>query len=232
MISGLKSFGWKIVWLTIFAIAMAYLESAVVVYLRAIYYPAGFAFPLKAITGSTIWIELGREVATLVMLAAVGILFAATGAGRFAAICFAFGVWDIFYYLWLKIFINWPESLMTWDLLFLIPAPWIGPVIAPILVSLCLITAGTIILANEHNNLHFHPAWWSWWLEIIAGLLIILAFLSNLPAVIQQSIPRSFPWWMFLIGLIGGIAMFLMMFFHPHYFKALNATGNKNENSP
>ena len=232
MISGPKSFGWKIVWLTVFAIAMAYLESAVVVYLRAIYYPAGFAFPLKAITGSTIWIELGREVATLAMLTAVGILFAITRAGRFAAICFTFGVWDIFYYFWLKIFINWPESLMTWDLLFLIPAPWIGPVIAPILVSLCLITAGIIILVNERDNRHFHPPWWSWWLEIIAGLLIILAFLSNLPAVIQQSMPKSFPWWIFLMGLIGGIAMFLMMFIHPRYFKPLNATGNSHENSP
>jgi hypothetical protein len=231
MISGLKSFGWKIIWLTIFAIAMAYLESAVVVYLRTIYYPEGFAFPLKAITGSTIWVELGREVATLVMLTAVGILFAATGAGRFAAICLAFGVWDIFYYFWLKIFINWPESLMTWDLLFLIPAPWIGPVLAPIMVSLCLIIAGVVILANEHNNRHFHPPWWSWWLEIIAGLLIVLAFLSNLPAVIQQSVPKSFQWWVFLIGLIGGIAMFLLMFFHPRYFKPLNAIGKDNEDS-
>ena len=33
--------------LLLYAVAMGYLEAAVVVYLRAIYYPEGFSFPLK-----------------------------------------------------------------------------------------------------------------------------------------------------------------------------------------
>jgi len=229
MISYPLPFGWRILWLSIFAIAMSYLESSVVVYLRAIYYPEGFAFPLRAIPSPTIWIEVGREAATMAMLAAVGILFAATGAGRFAAICFSFGVWDIFYYLWLIIFINWPPSLMTWDLLFLIPVPWTGPVIAPILVSLCLIAVGLVILANESKGRGFKPPRWSWWLEIIAGLLIILSFLTNLPTVIQETVPRSFPWWMFLLGLLGGMIMFLLMFQHPRYLIPLNRAGDDHD---
>jgi hypothetical protein len=120
-----SNFGRRILWLTLFAIAMAYLESAVVVYLRLIYYPEGFQFPLKAITNTNLWIEVGREAATMVMLVVVGFLAAVTGPGRFAVICYAFGVWDIFYYIWLWIFIDWPSSLLTWDLLFLIPLPWI-----------------------------------------------------------------------------------------------------------
>jgi hypothetical protein len=35
-----------IIWLAVFSMAMGYLESAVVVYLRKLYYPDGFKFPL------------------------------------------------------------------------------------------------------------------------------------------------------------------------------------------
>ena len=159
MITGPKSFGWKLFWLILFVAAMAYLESAVVVYLRLIYYPEGFEFPLKIISGSTIWIEVGREAATLIMLTSVGILSASTGPGRFAAVCFIFGVWDIFYYIWLWIFIGWPQSLLTWDLLFLIPAPWIGPVITPVLVSICLIIAGIISFGVAIGHLQVMPVY-------------------------------------------------------------------------
>ena len=206
---------------------MAYLESAVVVYLRALYYPQGFDFPLKAIPSGMLGIEIGREAATLVMLIAIGFLFAHTAPGRFATICVAFGVWDIFYYVWLVIFIGWPSSLMTWDLLFLIPAPWIGPVIAPVLVSVCLIVAGIIILFQESRGLRFHPPWWSWLVEIIAGLLIISTFLWNLPAVIDETMPTSFPWSIFLLGLFGGMILFLMMLNQPGYFRELHVVGDK-----
>lgn len=209
MITGPKSFGWKLFWLVLFAAAMAYLESAVVVYLRLIYYPEGFEFPLKIISGSTIWIEVGREAATLIMLISIGILSASTGPGRFAAVCFIFGVWDIFYYIWLWIFIGWPQSLLTWDLLFLIPAPWIGPVITPVLVSICLIIAGIIVLKNESKGRRFRPPAWAWWIEIACGVIIIAAFLWNIPAVISQSIPQSFPWLLFAVGLLTGIIIFL-----------------------
>ncbi len=222
------NFGRRILWLSLFAIAMAYLESAVVVYLRLIYYPEGFQFPLKAIADTTLWIEVGREAATIVLLIIVGILAAVTGPGRFAVICFTFGVWDIFYYIWLWIFIGWPTSLLTWDILFLIPIPWIGQVITPILVSVCLITAGLIILYHESHNRRVHPPWWAWWFEIICGLLVISAFLGNIPAVISQSVPESFPWLMFLLGLIGGMVLFLTMFLQPRNFQPIKNTGREH----
>ena len=80
-------------------------------------------------------IEIGREAATLIMLLGVAMLAGADRWERFLAFCLSFGVWDIFYYAWLWIFVRWPASLFTWDLLFLIPVPWIGPVLAPVLVS-------------------------------------------------------------------------------------------------
>ena len=118
---------------------MAYLESAFVVYLRGIYYRDGFDFPLKEGDIRTYVIELGRELATLVMLGTIARVSASTGWGRFAWFAYLFGVWDTWYYIWLKVFLDWPASLLTWDVLFLIPIVWIGPVLAPVLVSLLLV---------------------------------------------------------------------------------------------
>jgi hypothetical protein len=232
MNSSLTPFWKRLFWLFLFGAAMAYLESAVVVYLRDLYYPGGFDFPLKTIPSSALWIEMGREVATIVMLVAVGFMFASTAPGRLAAICVVFGIWDIFYYIWLRIFIGWPGSLLNWDLLFLIPAPWIGPVIAPVLVSICLVVAGIIILFHESRGRKFHPPWWVWLVEIIAGLIIISAFLWNLPSVMLQISPPSFPWFIFLLGLIGGMVQFLLTLQHSKCFRTLELTGDNNENSP
>src|SRR3989304_4819791 len=136
----------KILWVTVFAVAMAFVESAVVVYLRVIYYPEGFRFPLKLIMDDTIMVELYREIATLFILLAVAVLAGRRLWERFAWFMLAFGVWDIFYYIWLNVLISWPSSLSEWDILFLIPVPWIGPVSAPISISLLMILAGILIV--------------------------------------------------------------------------------------
>lgn len=134
---------WRLLpWLITYAVAMAYVESAVVVYLRAIYYPQGFAFPLAPMPPDMVAIEIGREAATLVMLLGVGMLAGTGRWDRFLTFCVSFGVWDLFYYAWLWILLGWPPSLFTWDVLFLIPVPWIGPVLAPVVVSIALVGAG------------------------------------------------------------------------------------------
>ena len=96
---------------TAYAVAMAYLESAIVVYLRRLYYPRGFDFPLVIIDVPTLLIEVGRETATMVMLATVGVAAGRTKVGKWAYFLYLFGVWDIFYYIWLKVFLDWPASL-------------------------------------------------------------------------------------------------------------------------
>jgi hypothetical protein len=136
---------------TLFSIAMGFLETAVVVYLRKIYYPNGFAFPLTPIDREIAITELWRELATLIMLISIGALAGKTRAERFAYFLYSFAVWDICYYIFLKVFINWPESLFTWDILFLLPVPWVGPVIAPVITAATMILfAGTIIYFNRH----------------------------------------------------------------------------------
>src|SRR5882757_7701885 len=99
-----------------FSIAMAALESAVVVYLRALYYPDGFTVALKLIDQKIVLIEIAREGATVVMLAAIAYLTAKDFKNRFAYFLMAFAIWDIFYYVWLKVFIDWPSSLLEWDI--------------------------------------------------------------------------------------------------------------------
>src|SRR5258708_34460488 len=154
------------VWL-LFGISFRYLEAAVVVYLRAIYGPIrqrihperkpNDLFPL--ITQDQLLaagqenerrliIELGREIATIAMLAAFGLVMGRNFNERMAAFAIAFGLWDISFYAFLKMMIHWPESLNTWDILFLIPLPWIGPVLGPILVSVALIVWGLIAVTS------------------------------------------------------------------------------------
>ncbi|CAN5476760.1 hypothetical protein BH10BAC1_BH10BAC1_14060 [soil metagenome] len=124
-----------IIWLTVFSIAMGFLETSIVVYLRKLYYPAGFEFPLVPVPIDIATTEFWREVATIIMLIGAGVMAGKNATQRFVFFLYSFAIWDIFYYVFLKLLRNWPESLFTWDILFLIPVPCVGPVIAPCIVS-------------------------------------------------------------------------------------------------
>jgi hypothetical protein len=200
-------------WLTLYSIAMAYLESAVVVYLRQIYYPLGFSFPIMDTTVSTVYIEVGREAATIVMLLAIAKIAYRRGLQQFCTFVYCFGIWDIFYYLWLYVFIHWPESLNTWDVLFLIPVPWTGPVLAPILVSLSLIITSLLVLRLTSKGVAFHLTIIHWILAVAGGLLIILSFTLDYQIVIQHTRPANFHWEIFASGLILGIGTFIQAYF-------------------
>ncbi|MBK6343142.1 MAG: hypothetical protein IPF41_11280 [Flavobacteriales bacterium] len=164
------------VWMTAFYVAMACLESAVVVYLRALYYPTGFDFPLVPMERSLIGTEVVREAATILMLLAPAALITRSALERFAWFCFGFGVWDIFYYVWLKVLLGWPSSLMSSDLLFLIPVPWVGPVWAPCAISIGLIALALVVLRGRSRAAHYRLDGISWALLITGALLMIVSF--------------------------------------------------------
>jgi hypothetical protein len=167
----------KIIWLILFAIAMGMLESAVVIYLRELYYKDGFGFPLKTIPVSIARVETWREVATIVMLAGVGILTGINRLQRFAFFVLAFAVWDLFYYIFLYLFLGWPESLRTWDILFLIPAPWVGPVWAPCLLCLLMIIGSIYIIGKTEKENNFIISRFYWGLMISGSLICIFSFM-------------------------------------------------------
>lgn len=163
-----------IIWVCIFSIAMAALESAVVVYLRALYYPDGFTVAFKIIDEAILKVELLREIATLVMLLAIGYLAGHNFKTRFACFILSFAIWDIFYYLWLKVLINWPASLLEWDILFLIPITWLGPVLAPLICSLAMIVLALVLLRDDKGVIPLV------WLLLGAGSGVILyAFMEG-----------------------------------------------------
>ncbi len=181
----------------------------VVIYLRIHFYPEGFYLPLNIIPTRILYIEVIREVATLVMLVAIGIMAGRTRLAKFGAFMVSFGVWDIFYYFWLYVLIDWPKSLLDWDVLFLIPMPWIGPVLAPVLVSLGLTGCGMWIFLQEERGVQFRTTPLDWIVEFSATALMISTFFMN-----RGMETPVFSWWLFLIGLIGGIGYFLWRIFH------------------
>jgi hypothetical protein len=208
----------QLIWLIIFSIAMAYLESAVVVYLREIYYPHGFSFPLTPISTDIAITEFFREIATLIMLAGIGILTGNSPTQRFAFFLLTFAIWDIFYYVFLYALIGWPSSLLTWDILFLVPIPWVGPVLTPIIVSLMMIILALSLLHLKKNlNLN------QWLLFTLGSLVVIISWVSDYWNFIrnhfskgvwtlssdqelfdssEQYIPSSFNWYVFSIGIV------------------------------
>lgn len=197
----------------IFSIAMAYLESAVVVYLRYLYYPMGFVFPIKMIPNQTLFIELGREAATIIMLLAIALLSSKLKGQRIFFFFFAFGVWDIFYYIWLKIFINWPQTLLADDLLFLIPVPWIAPVVAPILISVLFITISIMALKKIEKGKQVEISKTNAAIILVGVLLILISFMWNYQERLISTSPVEFFWMVFIIGLLlmiaGGINVIL-----------------------
>lgn len=165
-----------ILFVIIFSIAMAYLESAVVVYIRALYYPEGFSFPMKLIDEKILLTEFFRELATMIMLLSIGVFAGRRAIERFAYFIFSFAIWDIFYYVFLKVILNWPESLMTWDVLFFIPTTWVGPVIAPVINSFMMIVLALIIIFSVEKTGKAKTGKLVWVLLVAGSLTVILSY--------------------------------------------------------
>ena len=193
---------------TLFTIAMAFVESSVVVYLREIYYQDGFTFPLVSMKQELILVELLREAATIIMLGCIGVLSAKSFWQRFAYFLIAFGVWDIFYYIWLKALLNWPLTLFDWDILFLIPLPWIGPVIAPVIISLLMMICGWMILSLEQSSQRFRPTPLSYTLTIIGATCILFSFMRDTDATSRFQYPLVYWYCLLAVGLFLGAVGF------------------------
>lgn len=195
---------------SIFAMAFAFVESSVVVYLRLLYYPEGFAFPLKPALMSQIAVELSREFATIIMLASVGIIAGKSRWQQFSYFMIAFGVWDIFYYIWLKLILNWPASLLDWDILFLIPVPWIGPVVAPVLVSVVMIAGGWLIIARERASGKFSATKPAIILSLVGSVLVIASFLLDPDASLRFQEPKPYRYELLALSMICYVAAFIL----------------------
>ncbi len=211
----------------LFGISFGYVEAAVVVYLRHIYEPIrlelhpgmnpGDLFPLitadelksKGPSHQRLLItELGREIATLVMLASAALAVSARFRPWLAAFALAFGVWDLMFYAFLKLLIGWPPSIFTWDILFLVPIPWVGPVLSPCIVAATMVAAGILTLRNElagrelpFGRVHIMGI-------LVGGLMLLAAFMWDWRNTTAGHPPNAFNWPLFAAGELLGAAAF------------------------
>jgi hypothetical protein len=198
----------------VFGIAFAYIEAAVVVYLRTIFHPSGFTFPLTEFGISPLWkrlllIETGREAATLVLMFASAWLFGKNHQQRFAYFAAIFAIWDIFYYVWLKTLINWPASLFEWDILFLIPAPWAGPLLAPLIVSITLFVFAAAVLYRSSIAKPIKVSTLEWFVFILTGLAVVILFCVAGRHIAQPDFKEYFYWPLFAAAELTAIVFFV-----------------------
>jgi hypothetical protein len=198
---------WLIV--VVFAIGMAWVESASVYYLRAMTdrlepYQQN-PLPIPGVLGP---VELVREAATMVMLLTLGMLAARTWYRRLGYTMIAFGVWDIFYYVFLRVISGWPKSVLDWDVLFLLPLPWWGPVLAPVCIALLMVVWGTFATQFPDHGPATALTWTSWGVNGLGIALALYVFMADsLRAVDQgldmtrQVLPTLFNWPAFLAAL-------------------------------
>lgn len=198
---------WVIV--AIYAVAMAWVESAVVLYLRTMLHRLEpyQANPMPMI-GNFGAVEVTREAATLVMLLIIGALAGTTLRRRLGFTALAFGIWDIFYYVFLKVMCGWPHSLVDWDVLFLIPLPWWGPVLSPMLIAMLMIIWGTLVTQFEKTPPPMQPEIVAWATGIIGAAVALRVFMADAMAAlpggesaVRNVLPKAFNWPLFCLGL-------------------------------
>jgi hypothetical protein len=211
----------------ILAVALAYTEACIVVYLRqaiaplrSVHFPAAASEPLPLLTlqqlreGGDVYprllvTEIAREITPLVVLLAAGWALARRKGQLAAFFLFGFGVWDIFYYVFLKILLGWPASLGTWDVLYLISTAWVAPVWAPLTVAATLVLAGASALyrgERRSGRLAFLA-----WSAIAAGTALVLTSFFLRTGEAFGSVPSKFDWPIFLCGWAMGVAGIVLL---------------------
>jgi hypothetical protein len=198
----------------VFSIAFAYIEAAVVVYLRTIFHPEGFSFPLTNFGVAPVWqqlllTELRREAATMVLILTAAWLVGQNLRTRFAYVLVIFAIWDVFYYVWLKVLIDWPASILDWDILFLIPTTWASAVLAPVLVSLTMFIFAVIILYRACCGKMVKVTAVDWLGFIVAGLVLVFCFCIAGLHITEPNYRSHFHWPLFAFGHILAVAVFV-----------------------
>ena len=198
----------RLLWLGAYALAMALVEAAIVIHLRQLYYPADprALFPLAVLSPSDLTLELARELATTVMILAVAALAERDFVRRFAAFVFVFGIWDLGYYAWLKVFLDWPRHWLEWDVLYLFPWPWFGPWITAALIAVLFVLWGgwTLTASRVRPTVPARSI-----VLFLSGTLLALAafllpawpLLAGGTAAFRGWTPGAFAWWLYVPGL-------------------------------
>jgi hypothetical protein len=214
----------RIAALGVLALAMAYVEASVVVYLRQamaaareVHFPDSVREPLPLLSleqlkqagpevESLLRFEVVREVAAVLVLLAAAYGFRRRRGEVAGFFLLGFAVWDIFYYVFLKLMLNWPASLGTWDVLYLIPHPWVAPVWAPLVVSGTLLVIGLIVLSRGGAGPTPGRRAAAAGMLVLVGVGLVLASFFLRADEAMRAVPDRFDWPLFLAGLLVGLA--------------------------
>ena len=196
----------------VFSIAFGYIESAVVVYLREIFHPNGFHFPMQVFTLTAqgrqlLLTEVGREAATLVLILTAAWLFGRNRQEVVAYSMLIFAVWDVFYYVWLKVLLDWPATLMDWDVLFLIPTAWASPVLYPILVSAAMFAFAVVVLYRSAQNRPLTVALADWLGWLVAAIIVVVSFCLAGLEIGEPDYASHFHPALFAVGYAAGVTV-------------------------
>jgi hypothetical protein len=189
-----------LVWLAVFALAFGYIEGAVAHYLRMHLYPDGFDDTIVLVVDPhTLAVEVGRELCTLLLIAAVAALTRGPFIRRLASFAYVFGIWDLSYYAALWIFEGWPASLYDWDLLFLLPVPWFSPVLAPMAISAIGIVGAVSVHVILDRRGELVVPWHG--LALVNAALVAweISFMAHEGP--RTGFPTRYRWWLFIMGV-------------------------------
>jgi hypothetical protein len=193
----------------VFAVTMGLFEGAVVVYLRRLWELGAIDVAAVTLSNRLILTEVIREAASLVMIASVAWLSGRRPLERLGYAAVIFGTWDLVFYAILRLLIGWPAGLLDWDVLFLIPRAWIGPVLAPVLVSVLLVAGGTFVALREGTGPGLRFGAGAWTGAGLGGAVVIASFLMPTAPRSATDEPTGFSWGVFLAGLVLASASFL-----------------------
>lgn len=196
--------------LVLLSVSFGVVEAGLVTVYRALLDPAGTAFPLLALPARILPVEQARELATLLLLGSAARLVSSRPTTAFAAFLVVFGLWDLVYYGALHLFMGWPRHLGEWDLLFLVPVPWMAPVWAPMLLALAMTAVGGLTLHQESRGVRLQVGPWHAAAAVLGGALCITSFVIDPSARRLEAIPQSFP----SVLLFGGLVLGLVGYGH------------------
>jgi hypothetical protein len=201
----------------VLALVFGWIEASVVVYLREISvregalqattYLSNLQITLASLPGRLVALEMAREACTLVLLVAAAWLAGRRPADRIGAFLAAFGIWDLTYYAVLRLVSGWPDSISTWDILFLIPSPWVAPVWAPVTVATLFVLGGSYLFWTAGHERRYR--WTDAGVLFTSAGLTLAAFLDGSRAIIDRRAPEHFPLWLFWAGVGLGTAWFV-----------------------
>jgi hypothetical protein len=202
--------------LWVFGLAFGLMEAAVVIYLRQIGgYAPGRVFPvlqnLNPHQELAFSIERLREGASLAVMVGPAFLFSNRSFERLLGFLLIFGVWDLSYYAWLRLLVDWPPSPLSYDVLFLIPTLWVAPVLCPILISVSLAAFVSAYFVIARRRMARNPSLLQWLLALLGGALVSLSFLNNAEYYLNGGMPPRFSWLIFAGGY-GSAALAAVVF--------------------